>query len=152
LAHYIEFVHGKLRIGEPSVPPLIKAVKSHINGEKTVIIDSPPGTSCSVIESIKNSDICLLVTEPTPFGLYDLKLAVDLVRKLKIPFRVIINKCNLGDIEVYRFCETEKIEIVMEIPIDKRIAKSYSNGILIVKEFSEYKMKFQELMKKILNN
>ncbi|MFC1562869.1 ATP-binding protein [candidate division KSB1 bacterium] len=135
----IKFFHGKLRIGEPMAPPLIKAVKSNINSEKTIIIDSPPGTSCPVIESIKGSDICLLVTEPTPFGLNDLKLAVEMTRELDIPIEIVLNRCNTGDKGVYKYCKSENIEIIMEIPIDKKIAECYSEGGLIVDRFPEYR-------------
>ncbi len=150
LADNIEFVHGKLRIGEPMAPPLIKDVKSNINGNKVTIIDSPPGTSCPVIESIKGSDICLLVTEPTPFGLNDLKLAVEMTRELDVPIKIIINRCNTGYEEVYNYCKSENIEIIMEIPIDKKIAECYSEGELIVDRFSEYKNKFKKLAERIL--
>ena len=139
----IEFVHGRLRIGEPMTPPLIKEVKGNINGNKITIIDSPSGTSCPVIESIKGSDICLLVTEPTPFGLNDLKLAVEMTRALNIPIKIVLNRCNTGDKEVYKYCKSEEIEIIMEIPIDKKIAECYSEGKLIVDRFSEYKNKLK---------
>jgi len=146
----IEFVHGKLRIGEPMSPPLIKAVKNNINMGKTVIIDSPPGTSCPVIESVKNSDFCLLVTEPTPFGLNDLKLAVEMTRELNIPIGIILNRCNTGDREVYKYCDSENIEILMEIPIDRGVAQCYSEGGLIVDRFLEYEKKFSKLAERIL--
>jgi len=148
----IEFVHGKLHVGEPIVPPLIKAVKGNINSGKTVIIDAPPGTSCPVIEAVKDSDLCLLVTEPTPFGLHDLKLAVDMTRALNIPVAVILNRCNTGSKGVFDYCNSEKIEIVMEIPIDKEIARSYSEGELIVERFPNYEKKFRELAERILVN
>ena len=138
----IEFIHGKLRIGEPIVPPLIRAVKRYINSEKNIIIDSPPGTSCSVIESIKGSHFCVLVTEPTPFGLNDLRLAVEVTRELKVPVGVVVNRCDTGHKEVYEYCESENIEILSEIPIDLNIARSYSRGDLIVDKFPEYKKIF----------
>jgi len=150
LAGDIKFVHGRLRIGEPMAPPLINAVKCNIDGDENTIIDSPPGTSCPVIESIKDSDICLLVTEPTPFGLNDLKLAVEMTRELNIPIGIIINRCNTGDKEVYKYCKSENIEIVMEIPIDREIAKCYSEGELIVDRFSEYEDKFKKLAERII--
>jgi len=96
-ANGIEFIHGKLRIGEAMSPPLIREVKKQINSSKNVIVDAPPGTSCPVIESIKGSDYVILVTEPTPFGFHDLKIAVEMMRAIKIPFGVIINRSDIGN-------------------------------------------------------
>ena len=141
----LQFVHGRLNIGEAMSPPLIRAVKEHINPTKTVIIDVPPGTSCPPIEAIKESDFCILVTEPTPFGLYDLTLAVEVLRKLKIPFGVIINRSGLGDNKVDDYCTKENIPVLMHIPFKKEIASAYSKGETIVKAFPEYKKEFQKL-------
>ena len=107
----IDFVHGKLNVGEPMAPPLIRCVKQKTDHQRTVIIDVPPGTSCPVIEAISGSDFCLLVTEPTPFGLNDLVLAVEVVRKLDIPFGIVINRCDLGDEETQKYCLAENIPI-----------------------------------------
>jgi len=145
----LQFVHGKLNIGEAMSPPLIRAVKRYINPTRTVIIDVPPGTSCPPIESIKGSDFCILVTEPTAFGLYDLTLAVEVLRKLKVPFGVAINRSGLGDKKVYRYCKKEDIPLLMELPFEKKIAEAYSKGILIIEALPEYKVKFKELYKKI---
>jgi MinD superfamily P-loop ATPase len=144
-----EFIHGKLNIGEAMPSPLIRAVKEYINLTKLTIIDVPPGTSCPVIEAIKGSNFCLLVTEPTPFGLNDLVLAVEVVRELKIAFGVIINKADVGDKEVINYCQKENIPILMEIPMDKRIAQSYSIGMPLVERLPEWKEKFKELYKKV---
>ncbi|MCK4532717.1 ATP-binding protein [bacterium] len=145
----IEFIEGKLNIGEAMAPPLIRQVKEHINAEKTVIIDAPPGTSCPVIVSITETDFCLLVTEPTPFGLNDLILSVEVMRKLKIPFGVIINRCDLGDEETQKYCTKENIPILMNIPFKKEIAIAYSKGTPLVEAFPEYKNKFMDLLNKI---
>jgi len=145
----LQFVHGKLNIGEAMAPPLIRAVKEYINPARTTIIDAPPGTSCPVIESIKVSDFCVLVTEPTPFGLNDLILAVEVVRKIKIPFGVIINRSDLGNKETENYCKKEKIPILMKIPFKKEIAMAYSKGNIIVEALPEYKKEFQELFGKI---
>jgi len=102
----LQFVQGKLNIGEAMSPPLIRAVKKHINPGVVSFIDAPPGTSCPVIESIKGSDFCILVTEPTPFGLYDLTLAVEVLRKLEIPFGVVINRSDLGNEKTDEYCKT----------------------------------------------
>ncbi len=145
----IQFVHGKLNIGEAMAPPLIRAVKRHINSTKVSIIDAPPGTSCPVIESIKSSDFCILVTEPTPFGLNDLTLAVEVMRKLSIPFGVVINRSDLGDDKTDLYCQNEDIPILMRIPFERKIAEAYSNGKTIVEALPEYHERFQQLFEKI---
>lgn len=144
-----QFVHGKLDVGMMMSPPVIRAVKKHINKKKTVIVDAPPGTSCPVITAIKDTDFVILVTEPTPFGLNDLVLAVEVVRKLKIPFGVIINRSDLGNKETDEYCIRENIPILMRIPFSIKIAEIYSRGDLVVKELPEYREEFQGLYKKI---
>jgi MinD superfamily P-loop ATPase len=141
----MQFVHGRLTIGEIMAPPLIKQVKGYINPKRTVIIDAPPGTSCPVIASVKGSDFCILVTEPTPFGLNDLILAVEVLEKLQIPFGVVINRSDIGDDKVDLYCEEKDIPILMRIPFDKEIAFLYSRGIPLVKEKKEYKEKFKDM-------
>ena len=148
----IEFIHGKLNIGEAMSPPLIRQVKEHINPKKTVIIDAPPGTSCPVVTSVKGSDFCVLVTEPTPFGLNDLILAVEVLRKLKIPFGVVINRADLGNNKTEEYCKQEKIPILMRIPFKKEIAMAYSKGEPMVQTFPEYKKDFIQLHKQIVTN
>ena len=148
----LQFIHGKLNIGEAMAPPLIRAVKEYINPTREVIIDAPPGTSCPVIESIKGSDFCILVTEPTPFGLNDLILAVEVLKKLKIPFGVVINRSDLGDKKTDNYCEKENIPILMKIPFRKKVASAYSKGIPIIEALPEYKVKFKNLYDNINNN
>ena len=145
----MQFVHGKLNIGEVMSPPLIREVKKYINPTREVIIDVPPGTSCPVIEAVKGSDYCILVTEPTPFGLYDLTLAVEVLKKLKMPFGVIINRSDIGDENVDTYCKENNISILMRIPFDKKIAQSYSKGIPFVNIFPEKKRDFEELLERI---
>jgi MinD superfamily P-loop ATPase len=147
----IEFIHGKLNIGEVMAPPLIRIVKEHINTGKLVIIDAPPGTTCPVIEAIKGSDFCILVTEPTPFGLNDLIMAVEVLRKLNISFGVVINRSNIGDDRVDNYCIEEDIPILLHIPYSKEIAISYSEGIPMVERFPEYKNWFLELYESIVD-
>lgn len=147
----MEFIHGELNIGEAMSPPLIRRVKEHINPKKTVIIDAPPGTSCPVVSSIKGSDFCVLVTEPTPFGLNDLILAVEVLRKIKIPFGVVINRSDLGNNKTEEYCKQENIPVLMRIPFKKEIATAYSKGEPIVKAFPEYVKNFQRLFNKIKN-
>jgi len=141
----MQFVHGRLTIGEIMSPPLIKQVKNYIDRSRTVIIDAPPGTSCPVIATVKGSDFCILVTEPTPFGLNDLILAVEVLEKLKIPFGVVINRSDIGDRKVDDYCKIKKIPILMRIPFDKEIAFLYSNGIPLVREKKEYRERFQDM-------
>jgi MinD superfamily P-loop ATPase len=145
----IEFVNGKLNITEAMSPPLIRQVKEFINPQKTVIIDAPPGTSCPVIASVKESDFCILVTEPTPFGLNDLVLAVEVLKKLKIPFGVIINRADIGTNQVSNFCQKNNIPVLMQIAFDKVIAVLYSEGIPLVEKKKEYILKFQNLYHEI---
>jgi MinD superfamily P-loop ATPase len=145
----MEFIHGKLAIGEAMAPPVIKAVKKHINNSKIVILDVPPGTSCPVIEAVKGSDFSILVTEPTPFGLNDLILAVEVLREIKIPFGVVINRADVGDDEVEKYCRKENIPILLKIPMDNNIARSYSNGIPVVQAMPEWKQRFQQLFEEI---
>ena len=148
-AGHLQFIHGKLNVGEVMSPPLIRAVKEYINPTRTVIIDAPPGTSCPVIEAVKGSDFCILVTEPTPFGLYDLTLAVEVLRKLKIPFGVVVNRSSLGDDKVDSYCEKEHIQILMRIPFKKEIAVAYSKGIPLADEYPDFKERFNGLFEDI---
>ncbi len=145
----LSFLLGRLNIGEAMSPPLIRAVKQRIDPEKNVIVDAPPGTSCPVIAAVKGSDFCVLVTEPTPFGLNDLILAVEVLRKISIPFGVVINRCDLGDTKSREYCEKEKILILMEIPFRRDFAECYSKGGLITEKFPEYREKFRELFRQI---
>jgi len=145
----LQFVHGKLNIGQAMSPPLIRAVKKYINPTRVNIIDAPPGTSCPVIESIKGSDFCILVTEPTPFGLNDLVLAVEVVKKLKIPYGVVVNRSDLGDNKTDQYCQAEKIPILMKVPFEREIATAYSQGISIVEILPAYKNSFGQLFKYI---
>jgi MinD superfamily P-loop ATPase len=150
-ANGINFINGVLNIGEPMASPLIRRVKEKIQKEKIVILDAPPGTACPVIESVKGSDFCLLVTEPTPFGLNDLELAVGMLEKLGIPQGVVINKADVGDREVWDYCQSKNIPILMEITMDRRIAESYSKGIPMVVENPSYIPQFLNLIEKVEN-
>lgn len=145
----IQFVHGRLTIGEAMSPPLIRQVKKQVSGQGIALIDAPPGTSCPVIEAVKGSHICILVTEPTPFGLNDLVLAVGMVRALDLPHGVVINRADVGDRKVVEYCRQEGIPLLMEIPDDRRIAEGYSKGQLILDVAPEYAQKFQMFLGKI---
>ena len=144
-----DFYHGLLNVGEIMAIPVLKALKKKVDTNKNVILDAPPGTSCPVIETLNGSDYCILVTEPTPFGLHDLKLAIDVVRHLNIPFGVIINRDGVGDKKAELYCQQEKIPVLMKIPHSKEIAQLYSKGIPFVRELSIWREEFVKLFKKI---
>ncbi len=145
----IEIIYGELEVGDAVASNVVREVKSRMNKNKNVIIDSPPGASCPVIESVKNSDFSVLVTEPTPFGLHDLKIAISLLREMKIPFGVVVNRADIGDRKIYDYCKKEGIDILLEIPFERKIAELYSKGIPFVLEMAEWKEKFQKLFNTI---
>lgn len=145
----LELVYGELEVGEPMAVPVIKEVKRQIEKDRPVILDSPPGTSCPVIETVKGSDFCVLVTEPTPFGLHDLKITVQVLKDIGIPFGVVVNRAGVGDKKVYEYCEEKKIPILLEIPYQRKIAELYSKGVSFSLEMPEWKEKFQKLFDEI---
>ena len=141
----IELVQGRLTIGQPMAPPIIREVKKHINRAGEVIIDVSPGTSCPVVEAVKDSDFCLLVTEPTPFGLNDLSLVVEVVGELGIPCGVVLNRAGVGDRKVEEYCAREGIPVLLTIPLDSAIARLYSRGITLVEGIPAWRERFAEL-------
>lgn len=145
----MSFAHGKLNIGEAMAPPVIRRVKELANRDATVIIDVPPGTSCPVVEAVEGSDFCLLVTEPTPFGLNDLVLAVETVRELNVPCGVVLNRAGVGDGKTEEYCLKENIPVLLTIPLDTEIARLYSNGITLVSGMPAWKNDFARLFEKI---
>jgi len=145
----VDFVHGKLTVGEAMAPPIIRKVKEYANNDDTVIIDVPPGTSCPVVEAVKGSDFCLLVTEPTPFGLNDLVLAVETMRALNIPFGVVLNRAGVGDTGVQEYCRKENIPVLLTIPLDTGIARWYSKGVPLVEGIPQWKGSFRKLFNRI---
>jgi len=149
IADGIDFYHGLLNVGEIQAIPVIKALKRKVDKSKNVILDAPPGTSCPVIETVGGSDYCILVTESTPFGLHDLKLAVDVIRHMYIPFGVIINRDGVGDKKVELYCQNEKIPVLMKIPHSEEIAQLYSKGIPFVNELPDWRDGFQNLFSRI---
>jgi len=126
----VQFVEGGLNGGEARSPPAIRAVKSSAPDVELTVLDCPPGTSCPVIESVRGCDLLLLVTEPTPFGLHDLKLAVEMARALGLKFGVVVNRADAGDREVWDYCQRQRIAILAEIPDDRAVAEAYSRGEL----------------------
>ena len=145
----IEFVHGIVRIGEAMSPPLIKAVKERIRPEKTAILDCPPGASCPVITTVTGSDFILMVTEPTPFGLHDLRIAIEAVTPLGIPLGVILNRSDVGDDLVQKYCKEIGVPVLMEIPFDRNIAEGYSRGNLLVECSRDYWRRFEEMFARV---
>lgn len=145
----IQFIHGKLDIGQAMSPPLIREIKKNKNSTGLVIIDAPPGTSCPVVESVKGSDFTLLVTEPTPFGLNDLKLSVETLREMNIPIGVVINRAGIGDGGVEDYCQKEGIPLLMTLPMDRDIAVAYSEGKTMIEIQPAYRVKFLELFERI---
>ena len=146
----IGFVQGRLTVGEAMAPPIIRKVKEKADNDSVVIIDAPPGTSCPVVESVKGSDFCLLVTEPTPFGLSDLILAVETVRELNVPCGVIINRAGSGDTGVEDYCHKENLPVMLTIPLDKEIARYYSRGLTLAEGLPEWWENFTGLFERIM--
>jgi MinD superfamily P-loop ATPase len=145
----IDFVQGRLTVGEAMPSPVIRRVKEYANPDGVVIIDVPPGTSCPVVESVKDSHFCLLVTEPTPFGLNDLVLAVETVRELDIPLGVVLNRAGVGDNKVEEYCRRENIPILLTIPLDTEIARLYSRGMTLAEGMPQWQERFIGLFEKI---
>lgn len=145
----IKLVHGRLKVGEAMSPPLIKAVQKWSHTGNYTIIDCPPGTSCPVIQAIKGSDLVLLVTEPTPFGLNDLILAVEMIRELKLPYAVVLNRSTIGNNQVHKYCAAQDIPIIMELPHDRQVAMYCSRGSLFLEHLPQYDKKFSQLLEKL---
>ncbi|MFC1920260.1 ATP-binding protein [Chloroflexota bacterium] len=145
----IDFIHGKLTVGEAMAPPVIRSVRKLANYNSIAIIDVPPGTSCPMVEAVKGSDFCLLVTEPTPFGLNDLALAMGTIDELDIPYGVVINRtCGNYD-EITDFIESKNVPVLLTIPLDMEIARLYSRGITLTEGIPEWKAEFSELFERI---
>ena len=151
----IRFAHGILNIGEAMAVPIIRQLKKRIGEadlrpQSSVILDASPGTSCPVVETMRGADFVLMVTEPTPFGLHDLRLAVEVARdELRLPVGVVINRDGVGDRGVEDYCAAEGIPILMRIPLDRRIAEAYSEGVTMVEAWPEYRERFVELYRRI---
>ncbi len=141
----IKFVQGTLVVGEAMGPPIICKVKEKACEGDIIIRDAPPGTSCPVVETVRDSDFCLLLTEPTPFGLNDLKLAVETMRELDVPYGVVINRVGVGDVGVENYCRIENIPVLLSIPLDTEIARLYSRGIALVDGMPQWKSRFVQL-------
>ncbi|MFO7907678.1 MAG: P-loop NTPase [Planctomycetota bacterium] len=147
----VHCVQGLLNIGEAMSPPVIRAVKEAAPEVDFLVIDSPPGTSCPVIESVRDSDLVLLVTEPTPFGLNDLRLAVKMVRALKLPFAVVINRADIGDGETKAYCARQRIEVLAEVPDDRQVAEAYSRGEMACDAIPKYRQLYSDLLDRVMD-
>jgi MinD superfamily P-loop ATPase len=145
----IEFVDGTLDVGEAMSPPAIRAVRETPLDADYFILDAPPGTSCPAVETVRGCDMAVLVTEPTPFGLNDLKLAVEMLRVVGVPFGVVINRSDVGDDRVRCYCEVQNIRIWAEIPDERRVAEAYSRGEVIVDAVPEFGHQMEELLCKL---
>lgn len=143
------FCHGRLNPGEAMSPPLINAVKDTIESNRLVIIDAPPGTSCPVVTAVKGSDFCVLVTEPTPFGLNDLEIAYKMAEKLGIPAGVVINRCDIGDGRVEAYCQNEGLPVLLKLPFDRELARLYARGEPAAPSLPEWRRLFRDLYDKI---
>jgi len=145
----VAFAQGKLKIGEALSPPLVKAVKRRALADGISVLDAPPGTTCPVVETVRDADLVILVTEPTPFGLNDLKLAIDMTRQIGIPIAVVINRCDVGDDKTLRYCKQHKIDVLAEIPDDRDVAVAYSTGKLPIDAVKGYSDRLQPLVERL---
>jgi MinD superfamily P-loop ATPase len=145
----VNYAGGWLRIGESMAPPLIREVKKSVPSADLTIIDAPPGTSCPVIEATRGSDYLVLVTEPTPFGLNDLKLAVSMAHEIGLEFGVVINRADIGNGITRDYCSNSGIRVLLEIPDDRRVAEAYSRGVPMIQAIPESREVFQRLLREI---
>jgi MinD superfamily P-loop ATPase len=150
----IDFAQGTMNVGEPMGVPIIRQLKHWVipvdHDGHPVILDAPPGTACPVVETMRGADFVLMVTEPTPFGLHDLRMAVQVARgELGLPVGVVVNRDGVGDQGVETYCAAESIPILMRIPLDRRIAEAYSEGEALVDALPEYRTHFVTLWKRL---
>jgi MinD superfamily P-loop ATPase len=144
----VDFAQGMMNIGEPMAVPIIRQLKSWLPDNPGVIEirDSPPGASCPVVETIRGADFVLLVTEPTPFGLHDLKQVVDITHQLHIPAGVVINRDGIGNDAVQKYCQENELPILLRIPNERRFAEAIASGKTLVEAAPEYQPAFQDLL------
>jgi MinD superfamily P-loop ATPase len=146
----VRVVQGRLNVGEAQAPPLIRAVRARTDRScDTVLVDSPPGTSCPMVAAVRGADLAVLVTEPTPFGHHDLVLAVEAVRTLGVPAGVVINRSDSGDRRVHQYCAAEGLEVLLEIPDDRRVAEACARGERVVEAVPSLRPLFAELARRI---
>lgn len=144
-----EVIESRSDVGAYSPVTVIKRALKNLNSGRITIMDSPPGISCPFIATVDKADYAVLVTEPTPFGLNDLKLAAETLRKMSKPFGVIVNKSGLGNNDVYKWLDDNNVQLLMEIPFDREIAKVYSEGNLLTDLNEKYRRDFLTLYSRI---
>jgi len=145
-----KITEGRLKVGSAMQTMLIKKLKkTAVSNNGITLLDSPPGTSCPVVETVSDADFVILVTEPTPFGLYDLKIAIELLNEIKKPYGVIINKAGLGSAEIYEYLKHNNIELIAEIPFSRIYAESYSSGDILKNISSENETVYEQLIEKL---
>ena len=144
----IAFAQGRLNVGEPMSPPLIRKVKARRMSEAIALLDAPPGTSCPVVATVRGADFVVLVTEPTPFGLHDLSLAIDTLRPMDLPLGVIVNRAD-EDRRVQAFCRDQTLPLLAELPDNRRVAETYARGELLFERLPEWRGFFDTLWKQI---
>jgi MinD superfamily P-loop ATPase len=145
------FLDGSLAIGQHMSPPVIRAVKEVAPAAELLFVDAPPGTSCPVVEAVKGSDLVVLVTEPTPFGLHDLQLAVETIRAMKLPMGVVINRAGLGGVAIHEFCREQQIPLLGELPADRAVAEAYSRGRLPCDVVAGFRKRIEVILGNILS-
>lgn len=146
----LTLIQGRLDVGVAMAPPLIRAVKARLDPSRPAILDAPPGTACPMVTTLRGVDRVILVTEPTPFGLHDLSLAVATVRSLGLEAGVVINRAGCGDDRVHTYCAAERLPLLAEIPDDRRVAEVYARGGLVVEALPEYRSLFTDLAERLL--
>jgi len=145
----VDFYAGRVNVGALRSGPVTKALKAHAHADMITIIDAPPGTACPMQEMVEGADLCILVTEPTPFGLSDLGFAVETCRALGVPCGVIINRDGIGDSQVEEYCRDEELDVLLKIPHDRRIAEAYARGDTLVEAFPEWRRPLREMYRAI---
>jgi MinD superfamily P-loop ATPase len=148
----LSVAYGDLLVGEVSGVPIIENLREMTDKEPLVFIDSPPGTACSTVAAVEGVDYAIIATEPTPFGVSDMKLVVEMLRNFSIEMGVVINKAGLGDQEVYEYCEEENLTILAEIPFSKAYAKCYASGGMLSDEFPEFREKMEQILDQIIKD
>ena len=146
----VSFIGGEMSVGEESVTPIVRALKAVVPNDGISILDAPPGTACPAVETMRGTDRVILVTEPTPFGLNDLKLAVATARALGLPAGVVINRCDIGTSDTLDYCRGEGLEILLQIPNDRAVAVAYSTGTLPTKVVPGFRETMLALVDKVV--
>ncbi|MFK4785714.1 P-loop NTPase [Fusobacterium sp. MFO224] len=141
--------YGKLHVGELSGVKIINKLKEISKDEEILFIDCPPGTSCSTVAAVEDSDFAIIVVEPTPFGVSDMKMVVSMLKDMNKKFAVVINKAGLGDNEIYDYCKQEDISIIGEIPFDEEVAKLYAKGEMASEKLNKYKSEFEKIFDRV---